>query len=184
MVSTHIGLTYTMVGTPDFIAPLVVGEDAEQNMSLCYQVQGKRDKTFNLLHASCITVNAEYSSPTGSSEQLENVVKKVGVAVQSGNNGNLIRILLDHSSKCALTVDDVPVKDTYTNGDVRIKKENHHIVMTLPDCYGNMLTIRGVCTKLMLEKVVKLIFVRHSVEGHYHGLVGRSLSGSFLSVLL
>ena len=93
-------------GEPFFTVPLLNISDSLNDPALCYEVEGKANRTINFLSDVCTSVNAYYSP--GKNVGGSNVITQIGILAKGISNQ--CRRILVNASGCTAAVSDVLIK--------------------------------------------------------------------------
>ena len=100
-----------------------------KRMSLCYEVQGQVNQTFNLISDTCVSVNALYSPTTSEGTSIS----KIGVLAKD-NGGRCQEIEVD-LAECEVRVNGQVVKSTYKQDGVDVRHRGKSKVrIAVPNC--------------------------------------------------
>ena len=119
----------TATGEPFFTVPLLNISDSLNDPALCYEVEGKANRTINFLSDVCTSVNAYYSP--GKNVGGSNVITQIGILAKGISNQ--CRRILVNANGCTAAVNDISVS-TYQQDGIAIAKTGNRIRVTMPNC--------------------------------------------------
>ena len=123
-------LEQSTIRLQEFTAPLWLNVSNPLNgPAPCYEVEGKANKTFNLLSDVCTSVNAYYSP--GKNVGGSNVITQIGILAK-GISNQCRRILLN-ANGCSVAVNGTVVS-TYQQDGIAIAKVGDRVRVTMPNC--------------------------------------------------
>ena len=160
-------------GDPMFTVPLSLSEETVEKfgqMSICYEVHGKPNKTFNLLSDICVSVNAFYSP--AKDQKIGNIMSKIGVLTED-SDGMCQRIEVDLEG-CASSVNGQKVSEYYQSGVRVIQRRGKRVRIATPNCGNSDVVMWVICEVQMKERMIKFVISRgDSLRPASHGLIGR-----------
>ena len=159
----------TAMGEPLFTVPLWLNvSNLLNNPALCYEVEGKPDKTFNLVSDVCTSVNAYYSprKNVGGS----NVITQIGI-IAKGISNQCRRILLN-ANGCTVAVNGTVVS-TYQQDGIAVDKIGDRVRVTMPNCGSPSLVAWIVCEEVQNVKKLHFTVSRGvNLRPTSHGIIG------------
>lgn len=182
-----LSLTYTgilvndsIVGDPLFSIPLTNTTHLSRPTSLCYEIHGRVNTTFNLISDRCITVNGRYKSLSNASEG--NVIESMGIKTVD-NNGrciNIITSLGNQSGVCHVTVNRINIISRYNEGaGVVVIKKAGLVRVSVPNCDREELVMWIMCDVIISSNgrhsdgMIDFVINRGAnLSPSSHGLVG------------
>ena len=175
----------TVVGDPFYTAPINIdgtdlGFPPGTFISLCYELHGKAESTFNLVNDFCTVVNAHYiGAPTGVDV---NVIDRVTIrAVDSNNECHNIAVSIEGG--CTVSVNGMPM-DEYNRNDISITRHTAgsqpRVRVAVPNCEKIMFVMWMICENRTLPatgdtavEMMKFVIARGlSLSQFSHGLLG------------
>ena len=177
----------TVVGDPFYTAPIFV-QDSPPSLgtpaSLCYEIHGEEELTFNLVNDFCTLVNAHY---TGAVDGLDvNVIDRLSIrAVDSADECHNIAVSLDGG--CSVSVDGEPV-DRYGRNDISVTRHTGsgqpRVRVSVPNCDKIMFVMWMICEQRPLPatddiavSMIKFVIARGlSITQSAHGLLGEYMT--------
>ena len=152
---------------PQYKVPLTVNKaELPNKMSLCYEVHGQANKTYNLISDTCISVNALYSPMTSETR----VISKIGVLAKD-NGGRCQEIEVD-LERCAVRVNG-QVMSAYKEDGVEVhRRATKKVCITVSNC-ESVLVIRVYCKAKKGSPMMPFDISKETSLGRTsHGLVG------------
>ena len=159
-----------MIGDPLFTVPVQMDNKAEN--SICYEIHGEANATFNLVSDICTSVNALYT-PMNIPEN-GNIISEVGV-VAVNHQGQCVFINTKLEG-CAASVDSTSlgVLETYRSEGISVKKYNSRVRISVPNCENINLVMWVLCQEVGGQKMIKFVVSRGvNLRPTSHGLVGK-----------
>ena len=113
--------------------------------TLCYEVHGETDQTFNLISDNCVAVNAHYTRAVANNPNITlNVIDTIGVrAVATDDNCVNISVNLEN---CVAMVNDQPGTVPYQRNGISVRKYNNRVRIVVPNCGETDLVMWVFCT--------------------------------------
>ena len=97
---------------------MLLGLGEGEHVSLCYEVHGEANESFNLVSDMCVSVNAHYMAVR--SDMDINVIDTIGVrAVDNDDQCRNIQVDLDG---CRASVDGVEITMPYRMAGISVRK--------------------------------------------------------------
>ena len=165
-----------MIGDPLYAAP-VYSEDGKE-YSLCYEVFGRANATFNLVSDTCVNVNARYA-PMNNPEE-GNIIRAVGVRANglSGNSCYNIRVDLEG---CSANIESPSGSSTslasmehFEEDSISVRKYPSRVRISAPNCENVMLVMWVICENRNDQDMIKFVIARGvNLRPSSHGLLGR-----------
>ena len=158
----------TIVGDPLYEVPVIV--DGENNKtSLCFEVHGEANQTFNLISDTCVSVNALYSAmfiPVHG-----NIISKVGVLAED-SSGVCQQIEADLEG-CTARVNGNNVT-MYNQDGIRVMRRTNRIRISVPNCNRIPLVMWVICEVREQQPMIKFVVARgFNLSPTSHGLIGK-----------
>ena len=175
----------TIVGDPFYTVPINLGGPLPDSPSLtpitplCYEFHGEAGLIFNLVSDTCTLVNAHYTQPI---PELDiNVIDVVTVRAQ--DTAGMCRDIRMQLDGCSVSVDNMPVEDTYSMNGVTVRKYPSRVRVSVPNCVSSvvmwMLCERGPLQNPMSGgdvqmDMIKFVLARGvGLNPTSHGLLGK-----------
>ena len=159
----------TIIGDPLYEVPVIVDEEGNK-VSLCYEVRGEANQTFNLITDTCVSVNALYSPMNKAPDR--NFISKIGVLAED-NNGECQQIEADFEG-CTARVDG-QVQMMYNQDGVRVMRRTNRIRISVPNCENIDLVMWVICEVREGQSLIKFVVARgFNLRPTSHGLIGKS----------
>ena len=132
---------YQGITRPQYRVPVASEEvGLPKKMSLCYEVQGQVNQTFNLISDTCVSVNALYSPTTSEGTSIG----KIGVLAKD-NAGRCQEIGVD-LAECEVRVNGQVVNSTYKQDGVNVRHRGKGKVrIAVPNCKDAIMVIVVTC---------------------------------------
>ena len=182
----EIAVNDTVIGDPLMMVPILTSDDILKQLnatrlSLCFEIHGHNDETYNLVTSECVTVNAHY---TGLTHYL-NVIDKIGV--RATNEAGVCRNIQVDVDGCAVAVDGVPLMTALSSGGISVRKSLNRVHISVPNCNDVSLVMWVFCDRHTLEDpfgggevtgdMLKFVVMRGLNFGHSlsHGLLGNEI---------
>lgn len=163
----------TMIGDPLYEVPLSLPDETVEKfgkLSLCYEVHGQANKSFNLLSDICISVNAFYSPMINPS--LGNIVSKIGVLAED-SKGACQQIEVDWEG-CTASVNGKVVSNYYQNGVRVIQRRGKRVRIAAPNCGNLDVVMWVVCEVRQKQPMIKIVISGGiNLRPGCHGLIGK-----------
>ena len=166
----EIRFNNTIIGEPLYEIPVIIDAYEENNaVSLCYEVHGEH---FNLISATCVSVNALYSSMIDPSDG--NIISNIGVLAED-SNGVCQEIEADLDG-CTAHVNGTIVT-MYNQDGICVRRQTNRIRISVPNCEGTDLVMWVICEVQGEQPMIKFVVARgFNLRPTSHGLVGKSNS--------
>ena len=159
------------VGGPLYAVPLSLPEDTVQkygHLSLCYEVHGKANRTFNLVSDTCVSVNAYYipmKNPTHG-----NVIGKIAVLAE--DNKDVCQQIEVDSEGCTASVNG-QVMSSYQRHGIYVKRHTSRVRIAAPNCENIDLVMWVICKVCKRQPMIQFIISRGTnLRPTNHGLIG------------
>ena len=166
-------------GDPMFTVPLNISKDSfilkdKGKLDLCYEVHGEKNKIFNLMSDSCLSINALLEEPAKNPE-IGNVMTEVGV-IAKDLNGNCQRIHVDLKQR-SLKLNNERIVGQKTYNGMHLLKLRDRVEVSMPGCInGTSLSFRIEFNYMNGADMLKVIFSDESgLRQDSHGLMGKSI---------
>ena len=171
---TVIDVFYTV---PLQISDELIESDPDvANTSLCYEIHGEANKTFNLVSDTCTSINAEYVQE--SDDPDINIIGKVGV--YAVDNDDICQKITIDVANCKGTVGSTEVTQAspYMKAGIRIRKGRRHFHIAVPNCESHDLVFWVICEQ---GDILKFVITRgFNLRPTSHGLVGKQFNAHLL----
>jgi len=120
---------------------MLLGINDSEHVSLCYQVHGAANQSFNLVSDACVSVNAHYERAR--SDVDINIIDGIGVqAINDNNQCHNIRTDLDG---CRASVDGVVITMSYKIAGISVQRYPNHVRIAVPNCEDHDLVMWVFC---------------------------------------
>ncbi len=158
----------TVIGDPLFAVPVY-----KDQSSLCFEVHGAANKTFNLVSDICTSVNALYTPMRNPDDG--NIMSEIGIQAvgQSGTNCHEIKVLLDG---CQVFVDGLEITtQKMTTDGIRVRRINgNKFRVSVPNCENIRLIMSIMCLKVTGQDMLRFDISRGlNLRPTSHGLLGK-----------
>lgn len=163
-----------VVTRPQYRVPVASEEvGLPKKTSLCYQVQGQGNQTFNLISDTCVSVNALYSPTTSEGTNIS----KIGILAKD-NGGRCQEIGVD-LAECEVRVNGQVVSSYKQNGvDVR-HRGNGRVRIAVPNCKDVSVVMWLYCQATEEQPIFPFEITKGTDLGSAtHGLVGMYMQRS------
>ena len=170
--------TYDFVEETLYTVPLHIDQELVEShpelsrATLCYSIDGRANRYFNLVSDKCVSVNAYYVPAQRAN--FFNVVSKIGVtAVDS--DGNVQNIEIDREN-CSAIVGTTPVTSEaiYHSADITVRRRRNGYRIAVPNCEPRHLVIWVTCESTRDADLLKFVIARGiNLMPTSHGLVGK-----------
>ena len=167
----------SVIGDPLYTVPLY--SQSNKEYSLCYEVFGRTNSTFNLVSDTCVSVNAHYG-PMDNPEE-GNIIDKVGVqAVGTSQTASCHNILVQLEG-CSASVHrstenssfEIPIGGKYDKDGVSVRRFSNRVRIAVPNCDNVMLVMYVICQKNVGQEMIKFVITRGlNLRPSSHGLIG------------
>ena len=168
----------TVIGDPLYAVP-VYSEDGKE-YSLCYEVFGHANATFNLVSDTCVSVNARYS-PMNNPEE-GNIISSIGVRAK-GLADNLCHNIQVDLDGCSATIDSpgglttsLSNMESFQQDGISVRKYPRRVRVSVPNCENVMLVMWVICETQETnqnQEMIKFVIARGvNLRASSHGLIG------------
>lgn len=143
--------------------------------TLCYTIDGRANRYFNLVSDKCVSVNAYYV-PAQRAEFF-NVISKIGIAAVD-SDGNIQNIEIDQEN-CSATVGTTQVTHEviYHSANITVRRRRNGYRIAVPNCEPRHLVIWVTCKSTRDADMLRFIIARgRNLMPTSHGLVGENNS--------
>ena len=139
--------------------------------SLCFEVHGITNQTFNLISDECTSVNALYSSMNNPDDG--NIISSMGVKAVN-NLRQCVEITVKLESGCIPVIRGTPVFDHYSSDGISVKKFGRRVKISVPNCENNKLDMWINCQVIRGQEMIKYS-ISHGInlQPTSHGLLGK-----------
>ena len=167
----------TVIGDPLYAVPLYSRDDKEY--SLCYEVFGRTNSTFNLVSDNCVSVNAHYG-PMNDPEE-GNIIDKIGVRAVSASQSAYCQDISVELAGCSAyvhrSVDNstiaVTESERYEDDGISVRSFGNRVRIAVPNCDNVMLVMYVICEKFQGQDMIKFVITRGlNLRPSSHGLIG------------
>ena len=143
-------------------------------LGLCYEVHGEKNKIFNLVSDSCLSINALLEEPPEKPD-IGNVMTQIGVLAKD-LNGNCHRILVDVKQR-SLKFNNERIVGSRTHNGIHLSKLIKKVEISMPGCInGTSLSFRIEFNYMNGADMLKIVFSDESgLRQDSHGLMGKSI---------
>ena len=138
--------------------------------SLCYQVIGTPNKTFNLLSDVCTSINAYYSAPQ--QDSFDKIITKIGI-IAKDRNGQCKQIQVN-ADGCKAFIDNVNTV-SYQLNDIAIQTIRNGFKVSVPNCGNTSIVSWITCSTFRIKGVMMLsvsITRGLNLRSTSHGIIG------------
>ena len=170
--------TYDFVEETLYTVPLHIDENLVEThpelsrATLCYSIDGRANRYFNLVSDKCVSVNAYYIPAQRA--DFFNVINKIGItAVDSDDNIQNIEI---DQENCLATVGTTPVTSEmiYHSANITVRRRRNGYRIAVPNCQPRHLVIWVTCQSTQDADLLKFVIARgRNLMPTSHGLVGK-----------
>ena len=183
---TPIQVNDTVTGNPLMVVPLNVGDSTRiqlglgesDRVSLCYEVHGEANESFNLVSDMCVSVNAHYMRAR--SDVDINIIDTIGVrAVDNDDQCRNIQVDLDG---CRASVDGVEITMPYRMAGISVRKYTNRVRIAVPNCDEHDLVMWVFCqtgtfsyndTSTIQSPMIRFVIARgFNLQETSHGILG------------
>ena len=158
-----------VITRPQYRVPVASEEvGLPKRMSLCYEVQGQVNQTFNLISDTCVSVNALYSPTTSEGTSIG----KIGILAK--DNGDQCQEIEVDLAECEVRVNGQVVKSTYKQDGVDVRhRGNGRVRIAVPNCKDVSIVMWLYCQGTEEQPIFPFEIARGNGLGNTsHGLVG------------
>ena len=145
--------------------------------TLCYSIDGRANRYFNMVSDKCVSVNAYYVSAQRAN--FFNVISKMGItAVDSDDNIQTIEI---DRENCSATVGTTPVTSDaiYHSANITVRRRRNGYRIAVPNCKPRHLVLWVTCRSTQDADLLKFVIARgRNLMPTSHGLVGKKYISS------
>ena len=175
----------TVIGDPLYSVPLY-SRDGKQ-YSLCYEVFGQTDSSFNLVSDTCVSVNAHYG-PMSNPED-GNIIDRIGVRAVGMSQSSACHDISVELAGCSASVkrssDDVLLEiaegGRYQEDGISIRGHRNRVRISVPNCDNVMLVMYIICEHRQDQDMIKFVISRGiNLRPSSHGLIGTKLASCTL----
>ena len=156
----------------------LLGLNADEIVSLCYELHGEDDAYFNLVSDGCVSVNAHYITITPDLDI--NIIDAITVRAVDVN-GSCQNIAVDLQG-CTLSINGVTM-DQYSSGGITVRRYNNRIRISVPNCADQDLVMWVMCLNGTLQhpetseyftaEMIRFVIARgFSLNEKSHGILG------------
>ena len=171
----------TRFGGPVFKVPIHIDQtliDENPDLAeacLCYEVQGRANRTFNLLSDTCVSVNGLYQAmddPTAG-----NIVNRIGItAVDQDGTCHRIEASLENCSAIVDQISTVEVGSPYSDTGISVIRYKNRVRISVPNCgmRKQELVIWFICKTMDGQQVSEFVIAKGvNLQPTSHGLIGK-----------
>lgn len=164
-----------MIGDPLYAVPLF-SED-EKEYSLCYEVFGRTNSTFNLVSDTCVSVNAHYGPMDN--PQDGNIIDRIGVKAVGMSQSSSCQNILVELAGCSASVHNgtstvqIPEGGRYEEDGVSVRSHRNRVRIAVPNCDNVMVVMYVICENRRGQDMIKFVITRgFNLRQSSHGLIG------------
>lgn len=170
----------TVIGDPLYSIPLY-SQDGKQ-YSLCYEVFGQTNSTFNLVSDTCVSVSAHYG-PMSNPED-GNIIDRIGVRAVGMSRSSSCHDISVEVANCSASVkrssSDVLLKiaegERYERDGISVRSYRNRVRISVPNCDNVMLVMYVICEHRQDQDMIKFVISRGlNLRPSSHGLIGNLL---------
>jgi len=173
IVGTYDIVEETLYTVPLNIDQQLVDEQPElATAALCYSIDGRPNRYFNLVSDKCLSANA-YNIPAQRADYF-NVIIKIGITAVD-RDGNCQNIEIDQED-CIATVGSTPVTSEvmYNVAGISVRRRRNGYRISVPNCEPGSVVMWVFCKTIPEADMLKFIVARgNSLMPTSHGLVGK-----------
>ena len=170
----------TVTGDPFFVVPLSLTPDSHVFddgviPSLCYEIHGANNKTFNLISDYCTSVNAFYKASTITPEL--NFISEIGVKAVDLNN-TCVTISVSVDNDCIPEIHRrgnqvSSVQQRYNTQGIMVRHSGTSVRISVPNCAQNQLVMWIKCREVNQQPQLRFDVTRGlNLNPTSHGLLG------------
>ena len=164
----------TVIGDPLFTVPILRSPD-DAPETLCYEVRGRANQTFNLVSDLCVNVNAYYA-PMDEAE-LGNIMSEIGVRAATENNQCYnIRVTRDQCQTFVQGPDseEVLLDENMMTEGLSVRLYSDRVRISTPNCDQVTLVMWIICETRGGQDMLKFVISRGvNLRATSHGLLGK-----------
>ena len=166
-------------GDPLFVVPLYTPSAAKpHSYSLCYEIHGYKDQTYNLISDDCTQVSGHYyeaPDPDPDSNRPFHAVNHMYITAVN-NNHQCVNISVHlNNGTCSASVGDSSLVGGYIRYGISVRQSGNRVRVSVPNCADNRLVMYVICQNMhtsipYLElKVIRGLNLREAS----HGVIGK-----------
>lgn len=172
-----------MLTVPILVSKQQLQSIPAEQLFLCYEVHGTKNKWFNLISDKCASVNAHY---TGLGPWL-NVIDKIAVRAIDGRQ-QCVNISVSIENNCSAVVNGEELT-RYLSGGVSVRAYNNRVRISVPNCNDLTLVMWVKCQLqdfrtfddllgTVTRRNIKFVVTRGLNYGNRlaHGLIGTAIA--------
>lgn len=165
-------------GDPMFVVPLYTPlTNQPHTYSLCYEIHGEKDETYNFISDECTQVQAHYYEATSSDTHVQRPFHAVDhITVTAVNNmQQCVRVTVSLTpSSCSTLLSGSMLIGNYLSHGVSVRKLANGTRISVPNCADNRLIMNIFCRNLdTLAPYLEFTVVRGlNLKESSHGLIG------------
>lgn len=167
----------TVIGDPLYTVPLY-SQDGKQ-YSLCYEVFGRTNSTFNLISDTCVSVTAHYG-PMSNPED-GNIIDRIGVRAVGMSQSSTCYDISVELTGCSASVKpssnnallEIAEGRRYEEDGISIRRQRNRVRISVPNCDNVMLVMYVICEHRQDQDMIKFVITRGlNLRPSSHGLIG------------
>ena len=164
-------------GDPMFVVPLYTPSAAKaHSYSLCYEIHGYNNETYNFISDECTQVTAHYHespNPDPADPHSFHSVDQIHItAVNNRRQCVSISVTLENNI-CSTLVSGSPLVGHYMHHGISVRQMANHTRVSVPNCADNRLVLRIICKNVHGIPFIELRVVRGlNLRESSHGLIG------------
>ena len=168
-------------GDPMFVVPFYTPSAAKaHSYSLCYEIHGYEDETYNFISDECTQVTAHYHESlnpdadlaTGTNRSFHSVDQINITAVNNREQCVSISVTLENNI-CLTSVNGSPLVGKYIHHGISVQQMANRTRVSVPNCADNKLVMYMKCKNLNRIPFIELRVVRGlNLRESSHGLIG------------
>ena len=120
---------------------MLLGLSEGEHVSLCFEVHGEANETFNFVSDECVSVNAHYTRVR--SHVDINVIDSIGIQVV--DKASQCHNISADLNGCRAFVDGVEIAMSYRMGGISVHKYSTRVRIAVPNCEDDDLVMWVFC---------------------------------------
>ena len=164
-------------GDPIFVVPLYTPfESKAHSYSLCYEIHGKKDETYNFISDECTQVTAHYRevrNPFPDLSQPLHLVDQINItAVNNRQQCVSISMTLENITCSTLVGGSV---GNYIQHGISVRQMADYTRVSVPNCADNRLIMNVICRTLTANVLYLELRVTRglNLRETSHGIIGK-----------
>lgn len=164
-----------------FVVPLYTpSENSPHSYSLCYEIHGEKDETYNFVSDECTEVHAHYYETTDPDPEVVrpfHAVDRITVTAHNNKQQCVSVTVSLGTNSCSTSLGGSMLAGDYLSYGISVRQSANRTRIAVPNCANNRLIMNIMCrdmgtTAPYLEfRIVRGLNLRESS----HGLIGNAI---------